>query len=70
MFWNILAINEICYSKLSKRVLKANGIFLIGVPETKGFKTATDHKTYYEHHLLRESFNKHYNFYRSFYSPF
>jgi SAM-dependent methyltransferase len=53
-----------------KRVLKPNGIFLIGVPGTKGFKTAPDHKIFYDEHLLRELFSKDYNFYRSFYTPF
>jgi len=53
-----------------KRVLKPNGIFLIGVPGTKGFKTAPDHKIFYDEHLLKELFNKDYNFCRSFYTPF
>ncbi len=53
-----------------KRVLKPNGIFLIGVPGTKGFKTAPDHKIFYDEHLLRELFNNDYHFYKSFYTPF
>ena len=53
-----------------KRVLKPNGILLIGVPGIKGFNTAPDHKIFYDEHLLRELFNKDYNFYRSFYTPF
>ena len=53
-----------------KRVLKPNGIFLIGVPGRKGFDTAPDHKRFYDESLLKELLSKDYIFFRSFYTPF
>jgi SAM-dependent methyltransferase len=53
-----------------KRVLKPNGIFLIGVPGKKGFDTAPDHKIFYDEYLLKELLSKDYIFIRSFYTPF
>ena len=53
-----------------KRVLKSNGIFLIGVPGRKGFDTAPDHKIFYYEYLLKELLSKDYIFVRSFYTPF
>jgi SAM-dependent methyltransferase len=53
-----------------KRVLKPNGIFLIGVPGRKGFDTAPDHKIFYDEYLLKELLSKDYIFVRSFYTPF
>jgi SAM-dependent methyltransferase len=53
-----------------KRVLKPNGIFLIGVPGLKGFLKSEDHRAFYNEYLLKKILNKDYNFFRSFYTPF
>ena len=53
-----------------KRVLKPNGIFLIGVPGKKGFDTAPDHKRFYDEYLLKELLSKDYIFFKSFYTPY
>ena len=53
-----------------KRVLKPNGIFLIGVPGKKGFETAPDHKIFYDEYLLKKILNNDYNLAQSFYTPF
>ena len=53
-----------------KRVLKPNGILLIGVPGLKGFQKSEDHRVFYDENLLKKLFNKDYNFSRSFYTPF
>jgi SAM-dependent methyltransferase len=53
-----------------KRVLKPDGIFLIGVPGKKGFETAPDHKIFYDEYLLINLLSSDYNFLRSFYTPF
>jgi SAM-dependent methyltransferase len=53
-----------------KRVLKAKGIFLIGVPGIKGFKKSFDHKRFYDEYLLKKLLCKDYDFFKSFYTPF
>jgi SAM-dependent methyltransferase len=53
-----------------KRVLKPDGIFLIGVPGKKGFETAPDHKIFYDEYSLINLLSSDYNFLRSFYTPF
>jgi SAM-dependent methyltransferase len=53
-----------------KRVLKPDGIFLIGVPGKKGFDTAPDHKIFYDEYSLINLLSSDYNFLRSFYTPF
>ena len=45
------------------RVLKPNGLFVVGVPGRKGFESDPDHKTYYDeaaltHLLVQSGFNK------------
>jgi len=53
-----------------KRVLKTNGIFLIGVPGKKGFDNAPDHKKFYDENLLLETLNNDYDLIKFFYTPF
>jgi len=53
-----------------KRVLKPKGIFLIGVPGTKGFYSGVDHKKYYDLTLLKKILEKDYLLKKYFYTPF
>lgn len=54
-----------------KRIIKPNGIFLIGVPGKKGFESEEDHKIHYNNTKLRTKLNlfgfKHL---KTFYKPF
>jgi SAM-dependent methyltransferase len=54
-----------------KRVLKPDGILLIGVPGTKGFESDSDHKIFYDEiklNTLAEKFKFSVNY--LFYTPF
>ena len=52
------------------RVLKKNGIFLVGVPGKKGFETAPDHKVFYDENLLYKTLNNNFDLIKFFYTPF
>lgn len=53
------------------RIVKPNGILLVGVPGVRGFHGEVDHKIFYNEELLILTIEKH-NFVRvkSFYTPF
>jgi SAM-dependent methyltransferase len=53
-----------------RRVLKADGILLIGVPGIKGYKSDDDHKVFYdEKKLLALAQKNHFNVNQFFYTP-
>lgn len=52
------------------RVLKKNGIFLVGVPGKKGFESAPDHKKFYDENSLYKLLKNDYSLIKFFYTPF
>lgn len=53
-----------------KRVLKANGLLLIGVPGEKGFKSDNDHKIFYDQDKLSDLMRVNdYTSIKKFYTP-
>ena len=52
-----------------KRVLKNNGIFIIGVPGIKGFKEDDDHKKFYNINSIKKILDDFFVINRYFYTP-
>lgn len=54
-----------------KRILKNNGILIIGVPGIKGFKNDADHKVFYDYKILGDLMLKYgFKVKNYFYTPF
>ena len=51
------------------RVLKSDGILVVGVPGFRGYDRDEDHKKFYDERILLETFREYFSHIKFFYSP-